>query len=284
MTKRNNPRPTNYQEGTGREISITDGIVCAQNKKELSFEDTAITFRQIGGTWRISLRQLAEYYDVPFKQASRKLTSNSDLFRDLVTGAVTAPVKGTVIDYELSIRDAVSFLTLLDYRRYDDDRKEKLIRLRNWLTDTAEKALTGKGYISNLDELEKIQGDYGDHSFLTGMVTHIVRKQRKKDPLCGCPSEQEIYQEDYNDIKGPGKLVSNWRKGLTRPQGKDLAVKKFFQGSNFLAGHVNKEDNRRRVIADIEEYCPNHRPEFMPALKQLDPTVQTKLIEAGGVA
>ena len=90
-----------------REISITDGIVCAQNKKELSFEDTAITFRQIGGTWRISLRQLAEYYDVPFKQASRKLTSNSDLFRDLVTGAVTAPVKGTVFDYELSISTAV---------------------------------------------------------------------------------------------------------------------------------------------------------------------------------
>lgn len=250
--------------------------------KELSFEDTALEFKSKGGKWRISLRQIAEYYDIAFSYASQKLTLNPELFLDLGTDSVTLSANGSAFDYDLSIRDAISFLTLLPYKRYEDERREKLIRMRIWLSDNAEKILTGeipsKDYAPSLEELERMDGVYTDHSFLTGMVTNIVRKIRKKDPHVGCPSEQEIYQEDFNDVLGPGKLIPNWRKGLNKSQGKDLTVKKFFQGSNFLAGHIRGEDNRKRVIEDIEEYCPQYKPEYMPSLKQLDPTRQMTLM------
>jgi hypothetical protein len=112
--------------------------------KELSFEDTAIQFKNSDGKWRTSLRLLAEYYDIKFSHASEKLTGNSDFFRDLGTDRITRSANGSVYDYDLSIRDAVSFLTLVNYKRYKDERREKLIRMRNWLTDTAEKLLMGE--------------------------------------------------------------------------------------------------------------------------------------------
>jgi len=112
--------------------------------KELSFEDTAIQFKNTDGKWRISLRALAEYYDIKFSHATSKLKKHSKLFRDLNEDRVTRSTSGYIYDLELSIRDAVSFLTLLNYQRYDDEREEKLIRMRNWLTDTAEKLLTGE--------------------------------------------------------------------------------------------------------------------------------------------
>lgn len=57
--------------------------------------------------------RLTEYYDIKFSHASEKLTDNSDFFRDLESGRVTRPANGSVYDYDLSIRDAVSFLTLV---------------------------------------------------------------------------------------------------------------------------------------------------------------------------
>lgn len=249
--------------------------------KELSFEDTVVTFKNPDGKWRISLRQLAEYYSIPFSKASQKLTTNKELFQDLGADTVTVSANGSAYDYDLSIRDAFSFLTTLNYKKYEIERREKLIRMRNWLTDNAEKILTGQipssGYLPNLEKIEQLQGDYGDHSFLTGMVTKMIRSARRKYLDARCPSEQEIYQEDYNDVKGPGKLIPNWRKDLSQKQGKSLAVKKYFQGFQIWAGHLEKEDIRRRVIADIEEFCPQNKPEFMPSLKQLDPTKQMKL-------
>lgn len=121
--------------------------------KELSFEDASLQFKKYEDKWRVSLRDLADYYEVPFKQVSRKITDNREMFRDLGLGAVTAPTSelsrfyefkdGKLFDINLSIRDAVSFLLTVSYRRYTDERREKLIRLRNWLADTAETLLMG---------------------------------------------------------------------------------------------------------------------------------------------
>lgn len=98
-----------------------------ESVKELSFEDTHVQFKNKAGAWRISLRQLADYYDIPFKTASQKLTHNSELFRDLGAGSVTLPANGSAFDYDLSIRDADitnTFLyshTIVYY--YEDNRK-----------------------------------------------------------------------------------------------------------------------------------------------------------------
>lgn len=278
MREKSNEKP-NPATPPSEEQDQTNNTDFTSKEKELSFEETSLKFRNTDGIWRISLRQLAEYYNIPFSEASRKLTENRELFRDLGLDGVTSFRNGKLFNIDLSIRDAVSFLTLLNYKRYKDERREKLVRMRNWLTDNAEKILTGEMYSPSLEELERMGGVYGDHSFLTGMVTDIIRKIRKKNPHSGCPSEQEIYLEDFNDIMGPGKLIPNWRKGLDTLNGKKLTAKKLFQGSNFLAGNVRKEDNRNKVIRDIEEYCPRYKPDFMPSSKQLDPTTQTKLIE-----
>lgn len=165
------------------------------------------------------------------------------------------------------------------------ERRGTVIKIVQFMAESADMRLKGelvpKGQIIDNEDLERMGGSYGDHSFLTGMVTHIVRKIRKKDPHSCCPSEQEIYQEDFNDILGPGKIKTNWRKGLQDLDGKKLTVKKFFQGSNFLAGNVRKEENRNKVIKDIEEYCPQFKPDYMPSSKQLDPTKQSRLLLEG---
>jgi len=257
--------------------------------KELSFEDTKVQFKNPDGKWRVSLRQLAEYYEIPFFKASQKLTVNSELFQDLKvdTVRVSSPEMngiyifkdGKLSDVNLSIRDAFSFLTTLNYKKYEDERRQKLIRMRNWLTDNAEKILTGEVVLSpRSDDIEKLDGTYGEHSFLTGVVTHIVRKIRKKDPHCGCPSEQEIYQEDFNDMRGPGRIEPQWRNRLDTEDGKSLTLKKVFQSSELLVGNTNKESLRNAVIRNFEEYYPLLKPPFMPTSRTLDTTRQMKLI------
>lgn len=264
--------PAKVGEALVDNVSITE-------VKELSFEDTALRFKNKAGKWRVSLRQLAEYYGLPFSKAVQKLTLNRELFCDLGTDTVTVSANGSVFDYELSIRDAVSFLGLLNYKRYEDERKTKLINMRKWLSDTAEKILTGEVSLSpRSDEVDKLDGTYGEHSFLTGVVTHIVRKIRKKDPHSGCPSEQEIYQEDFNDLYGPGKIVPNWRRGLVTEDGKSLTLKKVFQSSELLVGNTHKESLRKAVIRNFEEYYPNLKPKHMPELECLETTTQMKLI------
>lgn len=270
----------------GNTALVQDTLV--SEVKELSFEGTSIQFKNAGGKWRISLRKLAEYYDIPFSKASQKLTLNKELFQDLGMDTITVSANGSAYDYDLSIRDAFSFLTTLNYKKYEIERREKLIRMRNWLTDNAEKILTGEMSISPASsDIDKLDGTYGEHSFLTGVVTHIVRKIRKKNPHSGCPSEQEIYQEDYNDVCGPGKIVPNWRKGLDSDDGKGLTLKKVFQSSELLVGNTQKKSLREAVIRNFEEYYPNLKPGYMPGLERLEPTKQMKLIgdcEEGGTA
>jgi len=63
-------------------------------KKILNFEDFELPFVKIGNVWRISLRYLADYYDIEFKHANEIIKSNLELFRDLddlKDGRVTRP-------------------------------------------------------------------------------------------------------------------------------------------------------------------------------------------------
>jgi len=155
MTKRNEKTSPATPASDKRDQVTQDNSLA--EVKELSFEDTSVVFKNKNGLWRISLRQLADYYGMPFSDASRKLTKNPELFRDLESGGVTPSVNGSIFDYDLSIRDAVSFLTLLNYKRYQDERRQKLIRMRNWLTDTAEKILTGEMLLVKNEEWDAVR-------------------------------------------------------------------------------------------------------------------------------
>lgn len=246
--------------------------------KELSFEDTSLKFRKKDGRWRISLRQLAEYYEIPFFKASQKLTLNPELFIDSGTDTVTVSANGSAFDYDLSIRDAVSFLTLLPYKRYKDERKEKLIRMRNWLSDNAEKILTGEiPSIPSRSGVDRLGGEYEDHSFLNRLCIEVTRKERGKNPHAGIMSEKEMFKEDFDDICGPVPFVTRWRNKLDKLNGKKLAAKKVFVIHEMLSKNTEKSSLRSAVIKTFEEICPDLKPDYMPSLKQLDPTRQMTL-------
>ena len=267
-----------HEPGTA---SITGNSICTQNEKELSFEDTSLKFKNNAGQWRISLRQLAEYYKISFNHASAKLTSNSDLFRDLVTGRVTGPKRGTVSDYELSIRDAVSFLTLLDYKRYDNERKGKLIRMRNWLTDTAEKVLTGDLVLRS--EVESLF----DPSTLTDSPRAIAKDNNLRRALF-IKKARETHPESPNTFKRLHDLAHNdqqlvegpevqFKQGWHRKLSSDLSLKDHAQKmASFAAiacGHIEIEDiNRfeRDLFQGLpEKYIPDHIPGLIETTKQM---------------
>jgi len=254
-------------------------IDSSESVKELSFEDTAIQFKNTSGIWKISLRQLAEYYGVPFHQASRKLTLNRDLFRDLGPDATIASTKNTAFDYELSIRDAFSFLTTLDYKKYNGDRKAKLIRLRNWLTDTAEKILTGESIqlvdLGSLkDDPKSIQGDNGLRRAL------FVKKVREAHPTG--PNTRvrliDLAHNDQNLVRGPHVP---FEAGAHKKYDKELALKdsaqKMVSFAAIACGKIEIDEiNRfeREIFRGLPE---KYIPEYLPGL--IESTTQTRLLE-----
>lgn len=280
MSKIENSRqPTSTK--AGREVRLTDTDISAQNEKELSFEDTSMVFRRVSGIWRISLRQLAEYYDVPFHQASRKLTQNQELFRDLVTDAVTASTNGSVFDYLLSVRDAFSFLTTLNYKKYDGERRERLIRLRNWLTDTAEKVLNG-----DLISRSEAEGLF-DPSTLNDNPREIARDNNLRRALF-VKKARETHPERPNTFRRLHDLAHNdqrlvlgpeasFEQGWHRKLSKDLSLKDHAQKmASFAAiacGNIEIDDinrfERNLFLGLPEKYIPDHMPGLIDTTKQM---------------
>lgn len=249
-----------------------------ESVKELSFEDTKVQFKNHAGKWRISLRQLAEYYGVPFHQASRKLTLNRDLFRDLGADAIIASTKNTAFDYDLSIRDAFSFLTTLDYKKYNGDRKAKLIRLRNWLTDTAEKILTDDSMFmvdigSLKDDPKSIQGDNGLRRAL------FVKKVREAHP--NGPNTRvrliDLAHNDQNLVRGPHVP---FEAGAHKKYDKALALKdsaqKMVSFAAIACGKIEIDDINRFEKEVFKGLPEKYIPEYLPNL--IEKTKQTNLL------
>ena len=203
------------------EALVNDNV--SAEVKELSFEDTAIQFKNSDGKWRISLRHIAEYYDIKFSHAVAKLKKHSKLFRDLDKDHVTRSTAGYIYDIEMSIRDVVSFLTLLDYQRYDDEREDKLVRMRNWLTDNAEKILIGESpqlvdLGSLKDDPKSIQGDNGLRRAL------FIKKVNEAHP--SAPNTvKRLHALSHNDqalVRGPNVP---FEAGAHKKYSKELALK-----------------------------------------------------------
>jgi hypothetical protein len=266
--------------------------------KKLTFEDTAITFRQIDTRWRISLRQLAEYYDIQFKTASQKLTTNRELFQDLGLGSVTPPSSelnrvfefkgGKLYDVHLSIRDAFSFLTTLNYKKYEDERRQKLIRMRNWLTDTAEKILTGvipsDSPLSGIDP-EKLECDYKSRSIAnvarTRMLWYQLRRLSPHNPDT-VNRTNAMYRHDYESMFGPhrGNLPKNWRKkDLDDSDERTVQIKELMEFGEFMHGNINQETVNSKVYQCFKDVFPDYMPKYLNQL--MDKTTQTKLLPDG---
>ena len=161
MTKRNNPRPTNYQEGTGREISITDGTVCAHKQKNVG---TVITvdnfdswFEWINGKYLVNVKRLAKEFGKTEDDCIKILTRNPELFKGehfeftpkMSVNSESAlnqkrksgrPQK----DHYLTRDGCLAFVNRLDYNRYDADISNFIIRFQKWLIKTAADVIDGK--------------------------------------------------------------------------------------------------------------------------------------------
>lgn len=243
--------------------------------KELSFEDSAIQFKNTGGKWRISLRKISEYYDISFNVSSQKLTRNRELFRDLGTDSVTLSDKGSVIDYDLSIRDAVSFLMLLNYKRYDDERKTKLIDMRNWLSDTAEKILTGELPLmidigSIKDDPKSIQGDNGLRRAL------FIKKVNEAHPASP-NTVKRLHALSYNDqalVRGPDvKFEPGAHKKYSKELARKDSAQKMVSFAAIACGKIEIDDINRfqkEVFRGLpEKYIPDFLPMCIDSTKQL---------------
>lgn len=284
MTNRNESRPTNYQEGTGRNVSLTDEVIGSQNEKELSFEDASLKFRNKAGAWRVSLRQLAEYYEVPFYQASRRLTKNPELFKDTGLDAVRAFRDGKLFDIDLSIRDAFSFLTTLNYKKYSGERKEKLIRLRNWLLDTAEKVLNGE-----LISRSEVDGLF-DPSTLTDKPRDIakdnnlrralfIKKAREAHPE-GPNTYNRLHDLAHNDqrlVQGPKiQFQQGWHRKLSKEQSLKDHAQKMASFAAIACGHIEVDDINRFEQNLFQGLPEKYIPDYIPGA--IETTRQVKLI------
>ena len=247
----------------------------AAEVKELSFEDTSLQFKNADGKWRISLRQIADYYSIPFKTASQKLTRNRELFRDLGTGSVTLPINGSVSDYDLSVRDTVSFLMLLNYKRYLDERRDKLVRMRNWLSDTAEKILIGEpsqmvDLGSLKDEPKSIQGDNSLRRAL------FIKKVNEAHPAAP-NTVRRLHALSHNDqalVRGPHV---QFEQGAHLRYSKELALKdsaqKMVSFAAIACGKIEPDEINRfekEVFRGLpDRYIPDYLPGLVETTKQL---------------
>jgi len=254
-------------------------IDSSESVKELSFEDTEIQFKNTGGTWRISLRHIADYYEIQFGHAVSKITKNQELFRDLGLDHVTRSSDGKLLDYYLSIRDSVSFLMLLNYKRYQNERRKKLIRMRNWLTDNAEKILTGESIqlvdLGSLkDDPKSIQGDNGLRRAL------FVKKVREAHPTG--PNTRvrliDLAHNDQNLVRGPHVP---FEAGAHKKYDKELALKdsaqKMVSFAAIACGKIEIGDINRFEKEIFRGLPEKYIPEYLPGL--IESTTQTRLLE-----
>jgi hypothetical protein len=256
--------------------------------KELSFEDTALRFKNSDGKWRISLRQLAEYYGMPFSEASRKLTSNNDLFRDLGLNGVTPSTSearyiyvfkgGKLFDVNLSIRDSVSFLMLIPYKRYKDERKDKLVRMRNWLTDNAEKILTGESVqlidtASLKDDPKSIQGDNNLRRAL------FIKKVNEAHPAAP-NTVRRLHALSHNDqhlVRGPHvPFEAGAHLKYSKEQALKDSAQKMVSFAAIACGKIEIEDINRFEKEVFRGLPEKYIPDYLPGV--IETTTQMKLM------
>lgn len=273
--------PAKVGEALVDNVSITE-------VKELSFEDTALRFKNKAGKWRVSLRQLAEYYGVPFFKASQKLTLNSDLFRDLGVDTVTVSSHdmggiyvfkdGKLHDVNLSIRDSVSFLMLIPYKRYRDERKEKLVRMRNWLTDNAEKILTGEftqmiDTASLKDDPKSIQGDNNLRRAL------FIKKVNEAHP--SAPNTvRRLHALSHNDqhlVRGPHvPFEAGAHLKYSKEQALKDSAQKMVSFAAIACGKIEIEDINRFEKEVFSGLPDKYIPDYLPGV--IETTTQMKLM------
>ena len=131
------------------------------------------------------------------------------------------------------------------------------------------------------EDVDRLGGEYEDHSFLNRLCIEITRKERTRNPHGGVMSEKEMFKEDFDDICGPIPFVTRWRNKLDKLNGKKLSAKKVFVIHEMLSKNSEKKSLRAAVIKTFEDICPDLMPDYMPHTYEIDTTRQSKLLSDG---
>jgi hypothetical protein len=280
-----NPGNQSPNRNTGDRTSVTicNGTTSESQNIELSFENFELEFKKIDGAWRISLRQIAEYYEVPFKQAERKISQNRELYRDMVTGAVQYNLNGSVIDRFLTTRDTLQFLSTVSYKRYSDERKKNLIKLKNWMADTAEKVLAGevvhKNEYLNADRLSDNRFEVAHDAGLRKAIFHKVCRQQHPTSPNSVRKYHEVCRNDQKVILGFEKeWIPRYTKTLTKEQTIKDHAQKLISTCAILCGHTSPDRINSFVCDALKGLPERYVPDYLPM--QIETTKQMNLIEA----
>ena len=277
-----------------RDITIRDGTTSEPQNIELSFEGDVFQFKNVNGKLGVSLRQIGEYYGVPFKQANRKLCENSEFFRDIefhpsenISGAASAPTylinESGEHDLYLSFRDASSFLLLLNHKRYSDERREKIIRMRNWLTDLGEKVITNefvqKNEFLDTGRLSDNRIEVAHDAGLRKAIFHKVCRQQHPTSPNSVRRYHEVCRNDQRVIRGfDVELIPRYTKALTKEQTVKDHAQKLISTCAIICGNTSTDRINAFVYDALkglpEKYIPDHLPQ------QLETTKQMNLLEA----
>lgn len=66
------------------------------SEKIISYDGNNIEFKKIDEIWRISLKELAGYYGIQFKNASKNISRNKQLFRDINQSSIMELPNGMI--------------------------------------------------------------------------------------------------------------------------------------------------------------------------------------------
>lgn len=106
------------------------------------------------GEHLIPVRVLADYFGIPLKSTNQTITRNRPLFVDKIVklkiedakalGHMMLPSEDLRLFECFTLAGALQYVNALSHSKYSDDRREAIIKMKNWLVDLGASVIQGK--------------------------------------------------------------------------------------------------------------------------------------------
>lgn len=108
------------------------------------FENEEVQMIQDGDNIGVTTECLARIFQKEEKHINEAIRRNFELFDGLTFSRMMRPDSRSKTFTCLTRDGVLTLITLLDYKRYPDDIRDKIIRFRRWMTETVGKVLDQK--------------------------------------------------------------------------------------------------------------------------------------------
>jgi len=164
----------------------------------------------------LPIAYLSSLFDMEFKYANQIVTINSELFEGMVvkiektasmtSGSVTLPESRSSSFTCLTIAGVLQWLSRLDYKRYESERREVIIKTQRWLVETGAQVMMRNKIPA--PEIKKLPSGIGDVFTQCISVTDIIEKKHHVDPILGTiMALQETQKITGHDMTGFQSLL-----------------------------------------------------------------------------